>query len=149
MLIRHWLPIGLAGLLVVALLMVSAGRTDAQTLAPLDFPSLSFTYRDVDGPGTAAVTNQGPDPASGGARIAVVLTQNGRTFQGHGFVRQVEPISFVGAFWLTDGGDTSYLFVGTFVRGFAGWSAQGRYELVDTAGISGEWTMSMAPCPAC
>lgn len=139
----------LVGLLVLTLLGAGSPHAAAQEPAAIDFPSLTMTYRDADGVGSVTLINQGADPASGGSRIDVILIQNGRTFQGHGFVRQTGTVSFVGAFGLTDDADNAYMMVGTFVRGFAGWSGQGRYEMLRNPAVVGEWTMSMLPCPVC
>jgi hypothetical protein len=140
----------IAGLFALALLVFGAGRADAQQFAPpgISFPSLTLNYSDNDGPGTASLVNQGSDPATGGVRIGVSISQNGVAIQGHGFVHQTGNVEFVGAFWLSDSAGNFYVFTGTFVRGFAGWSGTGSYERLG-AGAGGQWTMNTAPCIVC
>jgi hypothetical protein len=141
----------LAAALVGALLLsaVAIGPASAQAPSGDEFPSLTLSYRDRDGAGTIQFTNQGIDAASGGSRLGVALQQNARSFSGEGFARRLDSATFIGSFWLTDGTGTDYVFTGIFVRGFAGWTAEGRYEVVGSPGVGDHWSMASAPCPVC
>jgi len=141
------LAVALAGMLLLSVAVV--GPAAAQAPSGDQFASLTLAYRDRDGAGTIQFTGQGVDPASNGTRLAVVLQQNGRSFSGQGFARQLDVVTYLGSFWLTDDADTGYVFTGIFVRGFAGWTGEGRYEVVGSPGVGGTWTMSSAPCPVC
>ena len=147
--ITRWPALALVALAVLALSGIQDRVAAAQPLQPAEFPSLTLNYRDPDGPGTAWLTNEGTDPATGGARIGVTLSQNDQTFYGNGFVRQLDSATFVGAFWLHGPGGNAYVFSGTFIRGFAGWTAEGRYEVVQDPSIGAWWTMATVPCPVC
>ena len=147
--ITRWPAIALVALALLAVSGIPIDGATAQPVQSIEFPSLTLNYRDPDGPGVAALTNQGTDAATGGARIGVTLAQNGQTFYGNGFVRQVDSASFVGAFWLRGPNNNAYVFTGTFTRGFAGWTAEGRYEVVEDPSIGAWWTMATAPCPVC
>lgn len=46
-------------------------------------------YSDSDGTGTILISPFAPDPATGGDKIQVQLTQNGRTYSGTGFQLRV------------------------------------------------------------
>ena len=138
--------------LFLLLIPTGAGATGAaaQDGNSVELPSTPLNYRDNDGEGSAVITSVGPDSASGGVRIAVTITQNGRTFQGQGFARQLAgPPNFVIAFWLPDGAGDAYVFTGTLIRGFAGWSGQGRYERVSNPSAGDQWTISTPPCIVC
>jgi hypothetical protein len=141
------LAVALTGVLLLS--GVAIGPASAQTVSADEFPSLTLSYRDRDGAGTVQFTNQGVDAASGGTRLAVTLQQNGRSFSGEGFARQLDRATYLGSFWLTDGTGSSYVFTGIFIRGFAGWTAEGRYELIGSPGVGDHWTMASAPCPVC
>ena len=141
------IAVALAGVLFLS--AIAVGAASAQTPSGDEFPSLTLSYRDRDGAGTVQFTGQGADPASGGTRLAVTLQQNGRAFAGQGFARRLDAATFLGSFWLTDDAGTGYVFTGVFVRGFAGWTAEGRYEVVGRPGVGDRWTMASAPCPVC
>ena len=140
----------LALALIGVLLFSAAAHGAASAQAPdEEFPSLVLSYRDRDGEGTVRFANQGTDPASGGSRLGVTLEQNGRAFHGQGFARQLDRATFLGSFWLTDGAGATYIFTGIFVRGFAGWTGEGRYEPAGNPDAGDRWTMASAPCPVC
>jgi hypothetical protein len=141
------LAAALAGVLLLSVMAV--GPASAQSASTDEFPSLTLSYRDRDGAGTTQFTSLGVDPASGGTRLSVVLQQNGRTFGGQGFARQLDRATYLASFWLTDESGNVYVFTGIFVRGFAGWTAEGRYELIGNPGAGDHWTMTSAPCPVC
>lgn len=145
-----WTRIGLLSFLLLMAAGAGAIRVDAQDGNSVELPSMTLNYRDNDGEGSVVITNQGPDTASGGVRIGVTIMQNGRTFQGQGFARQLAgPPNFVISFWLPDGAGDALVFTGTLVRGFAGWSGQGRYERISNPAAGDQWTMSSTPCIVC
>ena len=139
----------LAGLALMLTLALGASRADAQPGAQLaaPFPALTLTYTDAQGPGTATFTPQGVDPATGGTAIAVTLTQNGTTFTGNGFARQVEARRYVIAFTVVSQWGNAYYLAGTLnhdndaVR----WMGAGRYWLIGNPWVSDEWRMAGGP----
>jgi hypothetical protein len=75
--------------------------------APSQFPTLNLSYRDTQDTGTATIIPLSSDPASGGTRINVQITQHGATYQGQGFVRELSAVQHVSSFWVTDRGGAS------------------------------------------
>jgi hypothetical protein len=131
---------------------ISAGRGYAQPSPQLSggFPALTLTYTDAQGPGQATITPQGPDGATGGTAIAVTLIQNGITYSGAGFVRQVEARGYVTAFTLTGGSWESYVLRGMLIRDGDGvrWRGRGRWWALWNPAIGDEWRMAGGPYAA-
>ena len=139
----------LAALALTITLGFGASRAAAQPSVQLGggFPALSLNYTDPQGPGSATITPQGPDDATGGTAIAVTIAQATGTFSGAGFVRQVEPRGYIIAFTVTGGAGDSYFLSGTLTRGDDGvsWRGHGRYHAVGNPAVSYEWHMADWP----
>lgn len=108
--------------------------------------TLTLPYQDSSGPGTLTLTNQGPDPAPGGASIAVSLEQNGVSFSGQGVLRpQVGEGDFLLAFTLSDSQGNSYLFESLLQPGSAGWSGTGLWLDASDPTQTDVWTAGAQP----
>ena len=144
-----WLRLGglLAAFAFAAALGLGASRAQAQPSPQLGpgFPALSLSYSDAQGPGSARITLQGPDAATGGTAIAVTISQASGTYSGAGFVRQVDVRSFVTAFSVTGEQGDSYFLAGTLTRANEGWHGQGRWSAVGNAAVSDAWHMAEWP----
>ena len=125
---------------------LSTERAQAQPGPPLaaDFPALSLSYSDPQGPGSASLIPQGPDEATGGTALIVTIAQSGGVYGGTGFVRQVAEREYLLAAALRDSSGRSYFFTGTLTSDEEGvrWRGRGRYEEVGLPAVSGEWQMA-------
>ena len=139
----------LAALALIIMLGLGASRAAAQPSTQLGggFPALSLNYTDPQGPGSATITPQGTDEATGGTAIAVTIAQAGGTFSGAGFVRQVDARGYIIAFTVTGGAGDSYFLSGTLTRGDDGvsWRGRGRYHAIGNPAVSHEWHMAEWP----
>ena len=146
-----WLRLGglLAAFAFAAALGLGASRAQAQPSPQLGpgFPALSLSYSDAQGPGSARITPQGADAATGGTTIAVTISQASGSYSGAGFVRQLDARSFVTAFTVTGEYGDSYFLAGTLTRANEreGWRGQGRWWAVGNAAVSHEWHMAEWP----
>src|SRR5215207_3039587 len=130
-----WRRLGglLATLALTLVLGVSAGRAHAQQPSPQlvgGFPALSLSYSDAQGPGSARITPQGADGATGGTAIALSISQSAGTYSGTGFVRQLDGSGFIIAATITGEYGDSYFVAGTLARGPSGaqWRGHGRWS---------------------
>jgi hypothetical protein len=126
-------------------------RAHATTPKPL-------RYQDSDGPGTNTLTEFAPDPATGGRKPSVQLTQNGRTYSGQGFMLRIHEdlpnqsdrlfIDLV-VFNLRDPFGRAFQFRGKIqTGGIAGrLLGSGVYELAGTGIDLDNWTISETPPP--
>jgi hypothetical protein len=71
---------------LAAAMAALAVATAVATVAPSAHASTPkvLKYQDSDGVGQIILDEFLPDPATGGGRLRVQLTQNGRVFEGHG-----------------------------------------------------------------
>ncbi len=129
------------GLAAMALLLVLSARGTRADGLPDGFTSLDLSYQDGNGPGTATITDQGADAATGGSAIAATITQNGVTFQGQGFALLTAPNRYVLAFYVTGPVGDVYFMEGTLTQGVDGWSGQGRYQGIQDPSRTDQWTM--------
>jgi hypothetical protein len=141
---RLWTQRGAALLLVAGLLLGLVATTAAPAEAqaqPNDLSSLRLTYYDSNGTGTLALASQGPDPASGGLALAVVVTNaNGVVLQGSGVARRIAPDELMLAFAVADERGTATFYTGRLLSGVDGWSAQGRLLNVQNLSSSDQWS---------
>ncbi len=143
----------LRGLLAVLALTLTLGLSTARAHgqpgpAPAaDFPLLSLSYSDPQGPGSASLVPQGPDEATGGTALIVSIAQSGGVYSGAGLVRQVGERDYIFAAALRDSSGRSYFFTGTLSSDEAGvrWRGRGRYQEVGLPDVSGEWHMAEWP----
>ena len=151
----------LGGLVAALALTVALGlgtaRADAQPAPQLvpqpgpqligGVPVLSLTYTDAQGPGTVTIIPQGPDAASGGTAIAMMLTQNGISYSGGGFVRPGELGGYVLDVTVTGLYGDSYQLSGTLIHDQDGvrWRGQGRWWATWNRAITDEWRMAGGP----
>ena len=150
---RHSVRLGFLGLLAALTLTLTLGlgtqRAHAQPSPQLvgGFPSLSLSYDDAQGPGSATITPLGPDEATGGTAITVTIAQSGGVYSGGGFVRQVDARGYVIATSLSGEYGDSYFLSGTLARGDDGvsWRGRGRWWAVENRVVSGEWHMADWP----
>jgi hypothetical protein len=147
-----WLRLG--GLLAVLGLTFAIGlgvqRAHAQpspSLVASGLPALTLTYTDGQGPGTVTLTPQGPDPASGGTALGVVLTQNRYRYTGRGFARLGEQGGYVLDFTVTGPYGDSYHLSGTLIhdQDRVRWRGQGRWWATANRTVTGEWQMAGGP----
>ena len=110
-------------------------------------PTLTLSYTDAQGPGTARIMPQGPDPASGGTAIAMTLEQNGVGYMGGGFVRPGELGGYVLDVTITGVYGDSYQLSGTLMhdQDRVRWRGQGRWWATWDRSITGEWSMAGGP----
>jgi len=150
---KGWRRIGGLALAFALALTLAGGlgtpRTHAQPSPQLGagFPVLSLSYSDAQGPGSATLTPQGPDEATGGTAISVSISQAGGTFSGDGFARQVDARTFIIATTLTGEYGDSYFLSGTLNRGDDGlrWRGQGHWWAVANRAVTSEWHMAEWP----
>lgn len=149
-----------AGLAILALGIPAVGlgsgvsRADADAGPQRgDFPPLSLSYSDAQGPGQATIAPPGPDAATEGIAVTLSIAQAGGTLSGPGFVRQVDSHTYVVASAVTGvmgqsgvAGDT-YFLAGTLVRGDGGqvWRGRGRWSSAGNPSLAGEWHMAEWP----
>ena len=114
---------------------------------PANVPALTLSYTDAQGPGSARIMPQGPDPASGGTAIAMTLTQNGIDYAGRGFVRPGELGGYVLDVTITGVYGDSYHLSGTLMhdQDRVRWRGQGRWWATWDRSITGEWSMAGGP----
>ena len=139
----------LTALALTVALGLGAGRAHAQPGPPPvpDFPSLSLSYSDPQGPGSASLIPQGPDEATGGTALVVSIAQSGGVYSGAGLVRRVGERDYLLAAGLRDSSGRSYFFAGTLSSDEEGvrWRGRGRYQEVGLPDVSGEWHMAEWP----
>jgi hypothetical protein len=114
--------------LVVTFLTVLTPVVHAQG-QPAD-PPMVFTYRDTDGQGTLSLQDLGPDEATGGRQVKVLLQQQGVSFLGSGITLQLEsgsPFTTLITFSLASPWGVSYYFQGKIISGITV-SGQGTYH---------------------
>jgi hypothetical protein len=136
---------------VIALLGIAAVALTAAPGANATVPR-TLKYQDSDGPGQIILSEFAPDPATGGGRIMVQLSQNGQTFSGTGFTLRVHEdppnqsdrvfIDLV-VFTIRDRFGRAFLFRGKLqTGGIAGrLIGSGRYELVGGSDVD-QWTIT-------
>ena len=139
-------------LLGAAALLAAAPGSQAQNTTPQAGVFGSFAYGDSEGPGQIQIADQGADPATGGERIAVQITQNGVTYPGSGFELLLvrPPLPDVGstlliAFAVRDPSGTVYQFRGKVIAGgfiMPPVYGMGAYERAGTGVDLEQWTLS-------
>jgi hypothetical protein len=140
---RTWA--GMTVLCGVALALMAAPGAHATTPKPLK-------YQDSDGPGQMIITELGPDPATGGSRIQVQLSQNGRVYSGSGYQLRlyedppnVSDRAFIDlvVFTLRDPFGRAFLFRGKVqTGGITGrLIGSGRYEQAGTGSDIDQWSL--------
>ena len=150
---RGWLRLGglLAAFAFTVALGLGASRAAAQPSPHQprpqlvgDFLALTLTYTDAQGPGTVTITFQGPDAASGGTTIAVLLVQNGVAYTGGGFVRPGELGGYVLDFTITGPYGERYHLSGTLMHELngVGWRGQGRWWATWNRAITDAWQLA-------
>lgn len=118
-----------------------------RTQSPASFPALTLAYADAQGPGSARITPQGPDPASGGTAIAITLTQNGIDYTGRGFVRPGELGGYVLDATIAAPTGERYHLSGTLMhdQDRVRWRGAGRWWATWDRSITGVWQVAGGP----
>ena len=106
-------------------------------------PSLvpPLSYADDYGGGTLSIANAGADVASGGASIAVTLSQGDAMLHGTGVLRPLGQSSFVLAFSLAETGGEAYLYEGTLNERGDDWTGQGLWMSQSNHDLAGPWSL--------